>query len=483
MGKLIATVFFALLIWQIYRWTRDDEDPTSTALWLPTFWLFIGSSRNVSEWLHMSSGGAERYTEGSPLDRIVLTVAIALGLIVLTKRAPAVRQLLGSNIPILMYFAYCLISVLWSDFPLVAAKRWFRASGDIIMILIVLTDPSWVSAVKRVLTRLGILLIPLSILFSRWYPQFGRQFSHAGEPYWSGVTEEKNALGSICMVYGLAFIYYSLQIYRHDHGPRRKARLVGHGIVIGMAVYLLIQSRSATALASFVLAAIPMILTFRYRAARKPVIVHAMVWGALGTAACVLFLGVGSGMLTDMGRNSTLTGRTAVWQAALSLAESPMVGTGFESFWLGARYNRMAELTGMYLNQAHNGFLETYINLGWIGVILLSLILLTGYNRLVKSIDRMASAASLGLAFFMVTISVNFTEASFGMAGPIWMCFLMTTMALPIALRSGELVPSAFDSDKGVEADEREKRPRIPTLVRRRVARSDLRKLPEPTRR
>ena len=136
-----------------------------------------------------------------------------------------------------------------------------------------------------------------------------------------------------------------------------------------------------------------------------------------------------------MGRNSTLTGRTAVWHAALSVGVNPIGGTGFQSFWLGPRYNYMAEATGMYLNQAHNGYLETYLNLGWIGVSFLALILITAYLRAVKGVGRMWPEASLGLAYFMVAITENFTEASFGMAGPIWIGFLATSMAL-----SGELL-------------------------------------------
>jgi exopolysaccharide production protein ExoQ len=439
MGRMIATVFFVLLIWQLFRWTRDDEARTSKALWLPTFWLFIGSSRNISEWMHLSYGGSERYLEGNPLDRMVLTLALALGVIVLLSRTRGVGRLLRSNIPILLYFAYCLISVLWSDFPGVAFKRWFRAVGDVVMVLVLLTDPDWVAALRRVLTRLGNLLVPLSILFSRWYPQFGRQFSHAGEPYWSGVAVEKNALGSLCMVFGLAFLYYFLQIYREEKGPRRKGQLIGHGLVLIMAVYLLIGSRSATALASFFLAAVPMVLIFRYRGARRPVFVHTMVLGILGAAACVVFLNVGSGMLTEMGRNATLTGRTAVWRAVLSLAENPVVGTGFESFWLGPRYLHVAELTGMRLNQAHNGYLETYVNLGWIGVALLALVLITAYRRAVQRVRWMSPVASLGLAYLMIAITENFTEASFGMAGPVWIGLLVTTMAMPEVPRPSEL--------------------------------------------
>jgi O-antigen ligase len=480
MGRIVATVFFAILIWQLYRWTRDDEARTSKALWLPTYWLFIGSSRNLSEWLHLGSERSVAYVEGSPLDRAVFTLVLALGVMVVLGRARRAGIILRSNLPILLYFLYCLTSVLWSDFPDVAFKRWFKATGDIVMVLIVLTDPDWIAALKRLLVRLGNVLVPLSLLFCRWYPMYGRQFSHAGQLYWSGVTPEKNALGALCLVYGLAFLYYFLQAYREEKGTRRRKLLIAYGVVIVMALYLLVGSESATALAGFFLAGVPMVLTFRYSAFRKPALVHIMVLGALGVAVSALFLNTGSGMLEQMGRNATLTGRTAVWHAALSLAESPVVGTGFASFWLGPRYEHMAELTGMRLNQAHNGFLETYLNLGWIGVALLALVLITAYRRVVKGVRWMTPAASLRLAFFMIAISQNFTEASFGMAGAVWIGFLATTMAMPEVPRPSELpLPGLGPAEDLAEGkpDERS----IPVPVGGRFARTDFRKSLVPT--
>jgi exopolysaccharide production protein ExoQ len=485
MGRIVATVFFAILIWQLYRLTRDGERETSWALWLPTYWLFIGSSRNLSEWLHLSGGVGGRsvaYTEGSPLDRAVFTLVLALGVIVLLGRAGRVGTILRSNLPILLYFLYCLTSALWSDFPDVAVKRWFKASGDIVMVLILLTDPDWVAALKRILIRLGNVLVPLSLLFSRWYPEYGRSFSHAGEPYWTGVTPEKNALGALCLVYGLAFLYYFLETYREEKSTRRKNLLMAYSVVIVIALYLLDQSRSATALASFFLAGLPMVLIFRYPTFRKPALVHLMVLGSLGVAVSALFFNMGSGMLEEMGRNVTLTGRTAIWQAALSLAESPVVGTGFESFWIGPRYEHMAELTGMYLNQAHNGFLEIYLNLGWIGIALLALVLITAYRRVVTGVRWATPASSLRLAFFMIAISENFTEASFGMAGAVWIGFLVTTMAVPEVPGPSELPLPGLGPAEYLPQGKPEERS-IPVPVGRRFARTDFRKslVPSPS--
>jgi O-antigen ligase len=288
------------------------------------------------------------------------------------------------------------------------------------------------------------------------------------------VTPEKNALGALCLVYGLAFLYYFLQAYREEKGPRRRKLLIAYGIVTVLAVYLLVGSQSATALAGFFLAGVPMVLTFRYSLFRKPLLVHTMVLGALGVAVSALFLNMGSGMLEQMGRNATLTGRTAVWHAALSLAKSPVVGTGFESFWIGPRYEHMAELTGMYLNQAHNGFLETYLNLGWIGIALLALVLITAYLRVVKAVRWMAPVANLRLAFFMIVVSQNYTEASFGMAGAVWIGFLATTMMRPEVASESPLPAENRAEGKPEERS-------IPVPVGGRFARTDLRTSVVPT--
>ena len=184
-----------------------------------------------------------------------------------------------------------------------------------------------------------------------------------------------------------------------------------------------------------------MVLTFLFRWARKPAFVHAMVFGVLGVSISALFLNIGTGMLEEMGRDATLTGRTAIWHAALSLVQNPIVGMGFESFWVGPRYDEMATLTDMPLNQAHNGYIEVFLNLGWIGVALLALVLIAAYGRIVSALRRMTPVASLRLAYFMVAICQNFTEASFKMMHPAWIAFLIAAMAIPDAPRPDELPP------------------------------------------
>ena len=102
------------------------------------------------------------------------------------------------------YFGYCLVSVLWSEYPYVGFKRWIRSSGDIVMVLVILSDRDWLAARKKILAWPAFLLLPLSILFIRYYPQLGRAFGQwVYAMSWTGVSSTKNGLGAVSMVWDL----------------------------------------------------------------------------------------------------------------------------------------------------------------------------------------------------------------------------------------------------------------------------------------
>ena len=117
----------------------------------------------------------------------------------------------------------------------------------------------------------------------------------------------------LCLIFGLAAIFRFVMIYRNKEGVRKTRILVAQGALIVMTVYLLREADSATAISCFGLAGSLMVLTCLYPWARKPAILNLMVVAVLGLRAfSALFLGVGTGLVEDLGRDSTLTGRTSI---------------------------------------------------------------------------------------------------------------------------------------------------------------------------
>src|SRR5437667_1353552 len=210
MPQWIATIIFALGILGLFRLDRDWNSRVSPAFWIPVVWLSISASRMVSQWF----GGVgplaspDVLEEGSPLDAFIFAGLLAAGVVVLLGRRERAGELLRANGPLFVFFFYCAVSLLWSDSPFVAFKRWTKAVGDLVMVLVVLTDPEPTAALKRFLASSGFLLIPLSILLIGYYPDVG--WAHnpwTGGMFYPatpiGVAIGKNGLGIVCLVFGL----------------------------------------------------------------------------------------------------------------------------------------------------------------------------------------------------------------------------------------------------------------------------------------
>jgi exopolysaccharide production protein ExoQ len=110
---------------------------------------------------------------------------------------------------------------------------------------------------------------------------------------------------------------------------------------------------------------------------------------------------------------------------------NPWLGTGFESFWLGSRAQFFWNKYPFHPNQAHNGYIETYINLGLFGVGFLVLLVVSGYRHVVEMYPRDRVAASLRLAFFLIALIYSLTEAAFKVMNPLWISFLLAVTAVP----------------------------------------------------
>ena len=72
----------------------------------------------------------------------------------------------------------------------------------------------------------------------------------------------------------------------------------------------------------------------------------------------------------------TLTGRTPLWELADEFIRArPWTGYGFESFWTGPHIEYFSSEFGWQISSAHSSYLETILGLGYIGMVLHTLVL------------------------------------------------------------------------------------------------------------
>jgi exopolysaccharide production protein ExoQ len=436
----IAALLFAAGILGLFWLDRDPKSHTSKALWIAVIWLSIAGSRSVGQWMATvhgdsitdTSSAESTYTEGSPTDRLVYSGLLLAGLIVLATRRQRVLGILRANWPLAAFFVYCALSIIWSDYPDVAFKRWIKSLGDVVMVLIILTDRDRYAAIKRVLAWTGFLLIPISVLFIKFYPSLGRGYAQwFWTPYYIGVTTNKNELGRICLLLGLGFLWRFLTALRNPQRSARNKQLLAFGTCLAMVFWLFWMAHSMTSLSCFLLASSLLIATSFRMVARRPWVVHVMVFAIFSVAITVLFLDMGSGILTSMGRDPTLTGRTDIWKLVLGMTGNPLVGTGFESFWLGKRLEKMWGIYWWHPREAHDGYIEVFLNLGWLGIVMFGIVLATGYRTVMSAFRRNVEEGKLRLAYLVAAVAYNFAESAFGPLSLIWILFLLTTFTVP----------------------------------------------------
>ena len=430
----LATVLCFLGIGYLFWVDRKQGSQVSNAVWIPLLWMFFAGSRFASQWLDLGppqAMGAEAYDDGSPIDRIVFLTLILAGTWALLRRKLNWRELLTANTWILLFFLFAVLSSLWSDDPWLAAKRWVKGFGSLVMALILLTERYPSVALGYVLRRLAYVLLPLSILFIKYYPELGRAY-HMGIPMFTGVSFQKNALGQLCLLLSVYFSWVLLFSRSEASAAGIRAPTTIHILIAPMLLWLLYMSQSATSVALTILA-ISFFLVVRLpyfaKEPRRVFTVGLILAG--GFFLCDELFHLKDSLIRLLGREPDLTGRAAIWAMVLEMAPHPLIGAGYESFWSGDRlveiWARMGEDAGGII-QAHNGYIEVYLNLGIIGLVLLALGIVSGVFKARRKLSTEYSFAVLRLAFIVIAVVYNYTEAAYTPLNNVFVLLLFSIL-------------------------------------------------------
>jgi exopolysaccharide production protein ExoQ len=287
------------------------------------------------------------------------------------------------------YVLWAGLSILWSQWTGTSVLTWLMLLITTMQGLFVAAALTWHELVRGIASALKWCL-GLSLVFELWVslfvggpvlPGFERPVASV-DPivYWSrdnlfhggriqGIYGNANLLAVVCLV---AIIVFAVRIAAR--APRRTLLWVW----IALAAYLMYRASSATVYVSAVLVVVVLATALLMRTARRPgartkfYLLYAVI-GLGGLAAAWLFR---DQVFTALGRSADLTGRERIWAAVLERAhEHPVIGWGFATPWLSwdPHFDRWIVDHGVTVMQAHNMWIDAFLQLGAIGVVLLAL--------------------------------------------------------------------------------------------------------------
>jgi O-antigen ligase len=417
--------------------------------------MFFICSRQPGQWLRIAGlpvlGGSVE--EGNPLDGTVYLVLTLAGLYVLIRRRVSFSEFVRSNQWLLVFVLYCFVAIFWSDFPVSSFKRWIKIIAHPIMVLVIFSEPNPMEALLTLFKRVAYVVFPVSILWIKYYPALGRTALEWGEMGNCGISTGKNMMGGICLIFGLFFLWHFLQVLRTEKGVTRRNELLLTAFLFWMSGYCLLKVHSATnniclllgiaIIALLGLRTLNMRLVGAYAAAAAVILVIAQVTFDI------------YGKIVDVsGHGSTIEGRGRLWDTLLETDTNPIFGTGFESYWLGERLQKLWDIPEFWWRptQAHNGYLEIYLNLGVVGLFILIAFILATFYKCRRELLRNFEWGRFRMSCLVAILVHNWTEAGFkGLS-----LFFFTFFIIAIDYPAREIAGSQASLEATVPAEETE---------------------------
>ncbi len=449
MPPYLALIFCIIFIIVLFSIELKKGSEVSAALWVPFIWYGIAASRSITQWIYPTiTAQPDVYLSGSPIDRGIDIILILLGVIILYKRKVDWPKIRKYNVWILLLFIYVGHSVFWSDYSMVSFKRWVRTAGTLLMALVVLTEPKPLDAISTILRRCFYLHIPLSIICIKYFRNIGVVYDYSGEAeMWVGVATHKNVLGQVVMISGVYFFWRIIRSLGSEKKSNwnRMEKFINVSFFI-MGLWILNGSQTASSKTSIFtfLFGVVLFLLFHFIGKNPQNFNRKLILSVIAIASVLWICNFSVSTFSDRsllamtvkssGRDMTLTGRTGLWKDILDIAfDKPIIGVGYGSFWIGDLFDLWRKHTWQP-QQAHNGYIDIFIELGLVGLILLIGATVTALRYIRRNLENDYEYGAFRMIFLFMILIHNITESSLVRGKHnLWFIFLLVVLNIPEA--------------------------------------------------
>ncbi|WP_420961596.1 O-antigen ligase family protein [Brucella sp. IR073] len=308
---------------------------------------------------------------------------------------------------ILAFALFACISFMWSAAPAVTLRAGIQYTTTVICALIASRIIDAATLTRGVSLGVGIVLL-YSLAFGQYhYDPLDGSYSFIG------AFSSKNQLGFFASL-GLYFVFASFFVLNTSRRWRVAAIPLG-----ALSAYSLLASSSATSVIAtsatlLTVIAVSLVLKFSPRNRRTFFVVGLII--AVAVAIVGLNAGAMEAILGAFGKDTTLTGRTYLWDQGIRAAhEAPLIGVGYYAYWVQgfSEAERLwdefyiASRSGFHF---HNTYIEVMVELGLAGLLLIAFVLA---RLLIGSLRRILTENHAPQAQLMFGIAVLLLIRSF----------------------------------------------------------------------
>lgn len=374
---------------------------------------------------------------GMPALQVIWILVYAITAVLLSKHSVGLADKLKGELWLILIVGLSLLSTIWSDDPFVTARR------SIALVCTTLFGVYFATRYGlREQLRLLAVTFGLVVALSFFFQLLGLGTSSVADiPGWIGVFTHKNTLG-MNMVFATA-IFLVLRKCDNQH-----TTLEGLCALLTCVLLLFSQSVTALVMLGVLLLTLPLCRTLRKRhrtlflMATVAILpsVFAVIWTFKNLYAVSEFLG----------RDITLTGRLPLWVVSFVMGlRRPWLGYGYDAFWRDGEGDTWAiwRVVNWQAPNSHNGFLEVWLNLGMVGLVILVIGFAIYIKRALSLLRRVsAGEASWPLVFLVLLFVSNLTAVSIlSRNSLLWIIYVA------VGMTSGRLASEARSASRIVK--------------------------------
>lgn len=336
-------------------------------------------------------------------NQVVYLLLFFSSLIILSKRLDIILSFIRSEVYLSLFILLCLLSAVWSDHSFISIKRSFQ----LLVMFLVIIEALLILDPKTLLRQLKIV-VSIYLFYNLYACRF---IPAAIDPIygtWRGMEVQKNWLAQnslYCLLSSIVFF---------NLDKTRYAKFYDASLLL-VSLLIIYKAHSSTMLLIVVIIAFSGLM-FKIESIFSKLKIGRSLLGLTFLFILIFsitFLFFSSEIFALVpgyfGKDLTLSGRVDIWKFAWDDIEKKLLlGYGFATYWImgSSRIEIFASyFEGFMVNEAHNGYLEIILQLGFIGFTFFIFTIIAYAYRMFKLNNNLA------ILIFISIITLNYTES------------------------------------------------------------------------